>query len=671
MVSHSPPESIRKKVQRLRQELFDHDYRYYVLADPVISDEAYDRIMRELIEFEDRYPELRIPESPTQRVGGEPTKQFPTVTHTVPMLSLSNTYNEDELSDFDRRVKTALADEQVRYVAELKFDGIAITLLYENGTFVRGATRGDGVRGDDITTNLRTIRSIPLRLRDHDVGPTRFEVRGEVIMYKDDFESLNRYRAEQGERLFANPRNATAGTLKLQDSKLVAQRKLRFFAYQLLSGEVESDSHFERLNILRRFGLPVDAHYRRCDSMEEILEFCREREAERESLPYEIDGVVIKVDSLRQQEKLGAIAKSPRWATAFKFTARRAETVLNDILVQVGRIGTITPVADLQPVLLGGTTVKRATLHNQDEVERLDVRIGDTVIVEKGGDVIPKITGVLREKRPRGAKKFSLPGRCPVCDSELQRLEGEANYFCINAECPAQIRGRLEHFASRQAADIDGLGEAIIDQLVTKKLVVTPADLYFLRKEDLLQLERMGEKSVANLLDAIESSKRQPFERILYALGIRHVGQGVARVLAREFDSIEALRKATIEQLTAVREIGPRIAESVVKYFREEHTIEMIRRLGKAGVQLAGAKAHAVRQTLAGKTFVLTGSLEKFTRDEARKRIERLGGRVTGSVSTNTDFVVVGAEPGSKFEKARDLNIPTLDEDQFLSLVKE
>jgi DNA ligase (NAD+) len=671
MASQSPPESIRNRVQRLRQELFDHDYRYYVLADPVISDEAYDRIMRELIELEDRYPELRIPESPTQRVGGEPTKQFPTVTHTVPMLSLSNTYNENELFDFDRRVRTALADEKVRYVAELKFDGVAITLLYENGTFARGATRGDGVRGDDITTNLRTIRSIPLRLRDHDAGLTRLEVRGEVIMYKDDFESLNRYRAEQGDRLFANPRNATAGTLKLQDSKLVARRKLRFFAYQLLNREIESDSHFERLNMLRRFGLPVDTHYRRCDSMEEILRFCREREAERESLPYEIDGVVIKVDSLGQQEKLGAIAKSPRWATAFKFTARRAETVLKDILVQVGRLGTITPVADLQPVLLGGTTVKRATLHNQDEVERLDVRIGDTVIVEKGGDVIPKITGVLREKRPRGAKKFTMPKGCPVCDSELQRLEGEANYFCINAECPAQIRGRLGHYASKQAADIDGLGEAIIDQLVTKKLVVTPADLYYLHKEDLLQLERMGEKSVTNLLDAIESSKQQPFERILYALGIRHVGQGVARILAREFGSIDALRKASIEQLTALHEIGPRIAESVVKFFREEHTIEMIRRLGKAGVQLAGTNARAVRQTLGGKTFVLTGSLEKFTRDEARQLIERLGGRVTGSVSKNTDFVVVGAEPGSKFDKARDLNIPILDEDQFLSLVKE
>lgn len=671
MTSQSAPESIRKRIAQLQKELLDHDYRYYVLADPVISDQEYDRLMRELTELEEHYPEFRTPESPTQRVGGEPAKEFPAVTHTRPMLSLSNTYNENELYDFDRRVRNGLGDENVSYVAEIKFDGVAVTLHYEKGVFHLGATRGDGMQGDDITANLRTVRSIPLQLRNDGRNYSRLEIRGEIIMFKDDFFALNEFREEHGQRLFANPRNATAGTLKLQDSKIVAQRKLRFFAYQLLSDDVKSDSHYERLNMLLDMGLPVGNKFERYTSVEKVIGFCRNIEKERDELPYEIDGVVVKVDSLSRQDKLGTIAKSPRWATAYKFTARKAETKLNAIALQVGRVGTITPVAELDPVLLGGTTVKRATLHNEDEIERLDVRTGDTVIVEKGGDVIPKITGVVKEKRPKGTRKFSFPDECPVCKSGIKRLDGEAHYYCMNTECPAQIRGRLEHFVGRQAMDIDGLGEAIIDQLINHKLVITPADLYDLKKEDLVPLDRMGEKSASNLINAIEKSKAQPFNRILYALGIRHVGLGVARVLAGEFGSIEALQKATEEELTNVPEIGPRIAQSVVAFFQEQNNSEMIGRLKKAGITFATEHRKQKKQTRKEKTFVLTGALESLTRDEAQALIETRGGKVSLSVSRKTDYVVAGSGAGSKLDKARELNVTILNEEEFLNMVKE
>lgn len=670
MTSQSAPESIRKRIAQLQKELLDHDYRYYVLADPVISDQEYDRLMRELIELEEQYPEFRTHESPTQRVGGEPTKEFPTVTHTRPMLSLSNTYNEEELYDFDRRVRNGLGDEKVSYVAEIKFDGVAVTLHYEKGVFVLGATRGDGMQGDEITANLRTVRSIPLQLRNDGRNYNRLEMRGEVIMFKEDFFALNEYREEQGQRLFANPRNATAGTLKLQDSKIVAQRKLRFFAYQLLGDDLKSDSHYERLYMLLDMGLPVSNKFERYKSIEKVISFCREVEKTRDVLPYEIDGVVVKVDSLRLQDKIGAIAKSPRWATAYKFTARKAETKLNAIVLQVGRVGTITPVAQLDPVLLGGTTVKRATLHNADEIERLDVRIGDEVIVEKGGDVIPKITGVVKEKRPNGTRKFSFPDVCPACNSGIKRLEGEAHYYCFNTECPAQIRGRLEHFVGRQAMDIDGLGEAILDQLIDHKLVTTPADLYDLKKNDLIPLERMGEKSAANLINAIDKSKERPFHRILYALGIRHVGQGVARVLTDEFGSIDALQRASEEELTEVREIGPRIAQSVIAFFQEKNNVEMIERLKATGLTFTSKAPKKQKKTLTGKTFVLTGTLDSLTRDEAKTLIETHGGTVTSSVSKKTDYVVVGSDAGSKLDKARKLNITTLNEKDFLNMVK-
>jgi len=671
MTPQPSPASVQKRILQLQRELLDHDYRYYVLADPVITDEEYDRLMAELIELEERYPEYRIPESPTQRVGGQPTKIFPVVTHAIPMLSLSNTYNENELYDFDKRVRNGVGSEEVSYVTELKFDGVAVTLQYGKGRFVRGATRGDGTQGDDITANLRTVRSIPLRLRNDGAKYNNIEVRGEVIMFKEDFHALNTYREKMEQKLFANPRNAAAGTLKLQDPKIVAQRKLRFFAYQLIGNDVKSNSHYERSHMLLEMGFPVHERFERFDSIDKVISFCREEETKRDNLPYEIDGVVIKVDSLQQQEKLGTIARSPRWATAYKFTSRKAETKINGIVLQVGRLGTITPVADLEPVLLGGTTVRRATLHNADEIERLDVRVGDTVIVEKGGDVIPKISGVLKEKRPKGARKFSIPTGCPVCTSEIKRFEGEANYYCVNSECPAQIKGRLEHFANRQAMDIDGLGGAIIDHLIKNNLVTTPADLYTLKKDDLVRLERMGEKSASNLMQAIQNSKGRPFEKVLFALGIRYVGQGVASILAREVGAIEALKNISVEELTGIREIGPRIAQSVHVFFREEHNKDMIHKLEAAGLTFTATSGKKKKQTLTGKTFVLTGTLQSFSREQAKSLVESRGGKVSSSISKKTDYVVVGSDPGSKAEKAKELQITSIDENTFLSLVKD
>ncbi len=672
MTSQSPPVKIRRRAERLRKELTEHDYRYYVLAEPVIGDAAYDSLMRELIELEEKYPALRTTDSPTVRVGGMPTKEFPTVTHSVPMLSLSNTYDESELFDFDRRVRSGLVMDKVPYTAELKFDGVAITLLYQKGKFILGATRGDGTQGDDITQNLKTVRSIPLVLRGNGDRYSRLEVRGEVVMYKTDFQKMNEDRQSREEKLFVNPRNAAAGTLKMLDSRIVAERPLRFFAYQLIGDDLREESHFRRLKLLGSFGLPVSPTVKLCNSIEEVLEFCREQESLRDELAYEIDGVVVKVDSYPFQQRLGNVAKSPRWATAYKFTARKGETKLTGITLQVGRVGTITPVAELEPVFIGGTTVRRATLHNIDEIERLDVRIGDTVFVERGGDVIPKITGVVPGKRPAGTKKYRIPATCPACGSHIERIAGEVNYYCLNTECPAQVRGKIAHYASRQGADIEGLGEAIIDQLVSSELVKSPADLYNLEKEQLAAFERMGEKSAQNLLEGIESSKRQPFQRILFALGIRHVGQGVAGVLAREFGSIETLSKAGIGELTAVHEIGPKIAESIVKFFEEKNNLVIIRRLQDAGVQFAAKRGKEKKgNVLAGKTFVLTGALEGMTREEAHGKIEQLGGKVSSSVSKKTDYVVVGAEAGSKLQKARGLGVQLLTENEFIKLVSD
>jgi DNA ligase (NAD+) len=670
MPAKQAPPAIVKRVEALREQLREHDYRYYVLAQPVVSDETYDKLMAELIRLERAYPELVTPDSPSQRVGGEPMKEFPTVVHAVPMLSLSNTYNEEEVREFDRRVRSLLGKEPFRYVCELKFDGVAVSLLYTEGLFVRGATRGDGTQGDDITPNLRTIHSIPLRLKKTARGLEDIEVRGEVFMTRSDFQKMNEERELTGEKIFINPRNSAAGTLKLQDPKIVAQRPLKFYAYYLRAEGTQLVSHYENLKLLQALGFPVNEHARLANSINDVIEYWKEWEERREDLPYDIDGVVVKVDSLRQQNLLGATAKSPRWAIAFKFTARKKETVLKNIVLQVGRVGTITPVAELEPVFVGGTTVSRATLHNEDYIKELDIRLGDTVVVEKGGDVIPKVSAVVKEKRKAGSKPFQMPHTCPECRSTITRPEGEANYYCNNTECPAQVKARIEHFAHRGAMDIEGLGEAVVEQLVQLGFVRNYADLYDLhrQKAKLVALERWGEKSVQNLLDAIELSKQKPFARLLFALGIRHVGLGVAQLLVKHYSSLDTLMRAKKEELEQIPGIGPRIAESVVEFFKDKHNRTLVERLRKSGVQ---TEQNMLKEKLplAGKLFVLTGSLASMTREEAKEKIEALGGSVGSSVSKKTDYLVVGEEPGSKLEKAKQLGIPTVDEQEFLKLL--
>ncbi len=657
---------IISRAEKLRNELRRHDYLYYVKAEPEISDEQYDGLMRELQSLEIEYPELLTPDSPTLRVGGEPTKEFQTVQHDVPMLSLANAYSEGELRDFDRRVSSLIGDELYQYVCELKFDGVSLSLRYENGILVRGVTRGDGTQGDDITNNVKTIRSIPLRLVTSGKNLLNCEVRGEVLMEKKDFEKMNDERIQAGEKAFINPRNSTAGTLKLQDPKIVAQRKMRFFAYFLRTETGVLKSHFDNMALLEKAGFPIDKSVTLCNSIDEVIEFWKKMEVVRDTLPFDIDGVVIKVNSLAQQERLGAIAKSPRWAIASKFASRKAETKLNAITLQVGRVGTVTPVAELEPVFVGGSTVSRASLYNDDYIQELDIRVGDTVIVEKGGDVIPKVSGVVLEKRSSTSKKFKFPKLCPECNSPLIRLEGEANYFCENYECPQQIRGRIEHWAMRGAMDIEGLGEAVVDRLVANGFVKTVADLYDIhtQREQLIQLDRWGEKSVQNLLDGIEQSKKKPFHRVLYSLGIRHVGVGVAQVLADNFSSIEELGSKSLEDLQDVHEIGPRIAESIVKFFSDDHHKEVIKRLQNSGLQFSSDKQKATGK-LSGKSFVLTGTLASYTRDQAKDIIEQLGGKVASGVSKNVSVVIAGEEAGSKLDKARKLNIEIWDEERF------
>jgi DNA ligase (NAD+) len=665
------PDAAAQRAERLRGELREHDYRYYVLAEPTVTDGEYDRLLRELQDLEDGHPDLRTPDSPTQRVGGMPTKGFATVTHAPPMLSLANSYGEAEIRDFDRRVRELTGNTPTAYVAELKIDGVAITLKYRNGLFVQGATRGDGTQGDDITNNLRTVRQIPLRVRTKTRMHQDIEVRGEAYMARDAFMKMNEQRVRAGEKAFINPRNATAGTLKVQDPKVVAERPISLFAYTLFAPQAHLTSHAHTLALLTELGFPVNPHYRRFAGIDEVIGYWREWEEKRDTLPYDIDGVVVKVDALAQQAELGTIARSPRWAIAFKFTARAAETVLNGISLQVGRTGAVTPVAELTPVFVGGSTVSRATLHNMDYIADLDLRIGDTVVVEKGGDVIPKVTGVVSAKRPEGAKPFTMPSTCPACGSGVYRSGDESGHYCENADCPAQIRGRIEHFAARGAMDIEGLGAAAVEQLVSLGFVHNVADLYVLaaHTERLIALDRWGEKSTANLLAAIEKSRQQPFHRVLFALGIRHAGAGVARTIAEHFPSIDLLQKADEEQLQTIPAIGPTIAASIVYFFREEHNREILKRLHAAGVQLRGNISRGGEGALSGKTFVLTGTLPTHTRDEIRELIERNGGGVVSSVSRNVHYVVVGSDAGSKLARARAINIPTLSEAELLSMI--
>ncbi len=658
----------RKRVDELRKLLDKANDAYYLEAAPVMSDREYDLLLEELRNLEEQH-ELFSPDSPTNRVGGQPTKEFPTVTHPVPMLSLSNTYSSDELDDFDRRVKNLLGHSNYTYMAELKYDGMAIRLQYKNGKLLLGATRGDGTQGDDITANIRTIRDVPLTLTGE--HPDDLEVRGEAYMEMAAFARMNNNRAENGESVFANPRNATAGTLKLQNPAVVARRPIRMFSYDLL---IEDDNRertqMQKLDILEKLGFRVCEHRMQCSGIDEVHRVISEWDALRKELPYETDGVVVKVNEERYRDILGQTAKAPRWAIAYKFEAEQGVSRIIGITLQVGRLGTITPVAELDPVQLAGTTVKRATLHNEEEIHRKDIRIGDQVTVEKAGEIIPQVVGVVLQEDGHRGKPFKMPHECPACGSELVKLPEEVAWRCTNNQCPPQVRSRLEHFASRDAMDIDGLGEAVIDQLVSSGLVSTFPDLYRLTADDLIPLERMAEKSANNLITSIQKSKEKPFEKVLYALGIRFVGITVARDLARAFPSITSLAEASEDSLSAVDSIGPRIAGSVRSFFENPDNLEMIRQLEEFGLQFRAGETGAVSEKLTDKTFVLTGTLPGLKRNEAKELIEQNGGKVTSSVSKKTDFVLAGDEAGSKLEKARKLGIHIITEEDFFEMIK-
>jgi len=665
-------DSDRQTLKQLRKDIQRHDHLYYVKDEPEISDREYDRLMQRLKDLEAKHPEWITPDSPTQRVGGQPAEGFDPVVHKVPMLSLDNTYNLDELKEFHNRVVKNLGTEEgLEYVVELKIDGLGVSLFYENGIFVRGATRGTGKTGEDITANLKTIRSIPLTLSMQKAGYRSMEVRGEVYMNRKGFDALNRQREEAGEAPFANPRNAAAGSLRLLDSRITASRPLNIWVYAL--GHFEGPaftSHFEMLEKMEKLGFRTNPNTRLCQSFDDILKMIDEWQEKQSTLDYHVDGLVIKVNALAMQNKLGSTNKHPRWAAAFKYEAEEAETVVEDIRVQIGRTGSITPVAELTPVFVSGSTVSRATLHNEDEIARLDVRVGDKVVIIKAGEIIPKVVRVLDKERKGRQPKFKMPKTCPECDSKIERPEGEAVWRCVNAACPAQLKERLLHFASRNAMDIDHLGTAIVDQLVDTGKVKSFYELYDLQLEDLSTLERMAEKSAQNLIDAIAKSRQAGLSRLVYALGIRHAGQRVAQVLAQTYGTINALATASYEDLEAIDEIGPRIAESIREFFGEKHNKKELCKLKQHGLAMTEGKK-AGGGNLSGKQFVLTGALESMTRDQAKKKIVEAGGRVTSSVSAKTDYVVAGTDPGSKLTQAQKLGIPILTEKEFQKLLKK
>jgi DNA ligase (NAD+) len=666
---------VEARVRQLREEIEGHNYRYYVLDAPSIPDAEYDRLFRELQQLEADYPQFLNPDSPTQRIGAQPLEAFSQVTHRVPMLSLNNAFEDEEVAAFDRRVREGLAAAgEVDYATEPKFDGLAISLSYENGILVQGATRGDGFTGEDVTANLKTIKSIPLRLPVAE-PPRLLEVRGEVLMLKRDFERLNAQQREKGEKEFANPRNAAAGSLRQLDSRVTAGRRLTFFAYGV--GAVEGAdlpaSHQAVMDWLAGMRFPVSRERALARGVEGLLAYYRRIGEERGSLPYDIDGVVYKVNDLAAQERLGFVARAPRFAVAHKFPAQEAMTELLGIDVQVGRTGAITPVARLKPVFVGGVTVTNATLHNEDEIRRKDVHIGDTVIVRRAGDVIPEVVAVVPEKRPILAPEFVMPKACPECGSHIMRLPDEAIARCTGGlYCPAQRKQAILHFASRRAMDVEGLGDKLVDQLVDKGLVNNPADLYRLRMNTLANLERMAEKSAQNLLDALEKSKRTTLARFVYALGIRNVGEATAKDLARHFGSLDALMAADAGRLQQVPDVGPVVADSIAQFFAEAHNREVIAQLREQGVawEESPGAAPSTGGTLAGKTFVLTGTLPAMSREAAKEKIEAAGGKVSGSVSKKTDYVVAGAEPGSKFTKAQELGVTILDEAGLLALLE-
>ena len=693
-ITAMPSERVQQQIEKLREEIRHHEYRYYVLDDPEIPDAQFDVLMNELKKLEKEHSELITPDSPTQRVGGKPREGFVKVAHSVAMLSLDNAYSEEELRGWERRVHELSGRKGVEFVCELKLDGMSLALRYDHGKLVRGITRGDGTTGEDVTSNVRTVRSVPLSISAEKLKkaglPADFEVRGEMLMPIASFKRMNEEREKHGLSVFANPRNATAGTVRQLEPSITAQRRLDFFAY-ILIGTVEGasrstnagdagagapvrstnvfDHQWDTLNALDAAGFKVNPRRALAKNFEEVWEFIGQWEEKRETLPYEIDGVVIKVNEFGLQRQLGFTGKAPRWAIAYKYAARAGITLIEDILVQVGRTGKLTPVAALKAVPIGGTTVSRATLHNMDEIERLGVKIGDWVEVERGGDVIPKVTRVVDDKdHPRGRKLFRMPEKCPVCGGNIARTEGEVDYRCVNQKCPAKLRESILHFASRGVMNIDGMGDALVTQLTEREMVKDVADIYKLTKANLLSLERMGDKSAQNVINEIERSKQLPLERVIFGLGIRFVGERTAQFLAEHFGSMDALVNASEEELQQVEEIGPRIAKSIVEFFSEPKNRELVEELRAAGLTLRGKKKERGTK-LAGKTFVLTGTLAKLTRDEAKKMIEDAGGKVTGSVSKKTDYVVAGTEAGSKLDKAKEFGVAVIDEEQMRDLL--
>jgi len=657
---------IEREIETLRDTLRRHEHLYYVLDRPEVSDAEYDALMRHLQKLESQHPDLITPDSPTQRVGGKPREGFVKVAHSSPMLSLENALNETEMREFDRRVRELLGGEEFEYVAELKLDGLSMAAHYRDGGLRQAVTRGDGTVGEDVTENARTIRSLPLKVK----GELKtFEARGEVIMPRRSFEKLNADRTAQQLATFANPRNAAAGALRNLEPSVTASRQLDYFAYFLLvDGGFHFDSHWESLEALAKMGFKVNSHRKRCADLEALFRFFREWEPKREGLPYEIDGVVVKVDSVRQQKKLGWTAKAPRWAIAFKFPAQQKSTVIENIEVQVGRTGTLTPVAHLAAVNVGGVTVTRATLHNEDEIERLGVEIGDEVLVERSGDVIPKVVRVVKQGLDR--RPFRMPKHCPVCGGEVVREEGEAASRCINTNCPARLKESISHFAARGVMDIDGMGDVLVEQLVSRGLVQSVADIYRLTLQQLLELERMGQKSAEKILKNIDASRKRPLPRVLNGLGIPFVGERTAQILAETFGSLDAIAEASEETLQQAEEVGPKVSESIRQFFHERRNRELVEKLREAGLTFTHAIRKKKEGALTGKTFVLTGTLPNLAREEAKSRIEAAGGKVTGSVSKKTDYVVAGDDPGSKLAKATELGVPVISELELVAMLK-
>ncbi len=659
------------RVKELREQINHHNYLYYVLDSPEISDAEYDRLFDELVELEAKYPQLVTPDSPTQRVGAAPLDEFKTVRHSVPMLSLNKASSREEFLDFHRRVLelSGVGDKGIQYTVEPKFDGLAVELVYRKGTFTVGSTRGDGVVGEDVTQNLKTVKTIPLRLIGKRL-PELLEVRGEVIMNKGDFEKLNKQREKTGEPLFANPRNAAAGSVRQLDSRITSSRPLNMYAYGI--GRVDGrrlSNHWDSMQYLRELGFKISQYVELCSDADQVRGYYDKLLKLRDDLPYEIDGMVVKLNQFELQARLGELSRSPRWAVAWKFPPQQENTRVKEIIVSVGRTGALTPVAILEPVRVGGVEVSRATLHNEDEVKKKDVRAGDTVVIQRAGDVIPEVVKVIESKRTGKEKKFVMPDKCPVCGSKVERPEGEAIHRCTGIACPAQIKENLAHFAWKGAMDIDGLGFKLLEQMVDKEIIKDQADLYFLKKQDILKMDRMGDKLAENILSAIDKSRNPSLDNLIYALGIRNVGYHLAGVLAKNFRSIDNLAKQSIDDLTQVNEIGPIVAESIYNFFHNPKNLKILEKLKKGGVKFPEEKAVAKKTPLSGKTFVLTGGLESFSRDQATKIIEDMGGRVASSVSKKTDFVVVGKDPGSKYDKALELKVKTLDEEEFKKVI--